>query len=213
MTTLAQQLLLWADKLRDFSALGLHYADNIYERERWEQVQTMVIEMMACATGDLPAQLEPLRAPVLGRPTPFSVCDAAVIDETGRILLIQRADNGLWALPGGALEVGETPAEGAIRETLEETGVTSEAVALVGVFDSRYLGNAQSRHHMYQMVFLCRPLAMIPAHEAAFAHETKQIGWFQEDALPNEMDPGHVQRIPIAFQVWRGERTAFFDQP
>ncbi len=213
MITPAQQLLRWADILRDFSALGLHYANDIYERERWQQVQSMVIEMMAYATGDMPAELEPLRAPVLGRPTPFSVCDAAVINEAGQMLLIQRADNGLWALPGGALEVGETPAEGAIRETLEETGVTCEVVELVGIFDSRYLGNAESRHHMYQIVFLGRPISMIPAHEASFAHEVKQIGWFAEDALPATLDPGHAQRIPIAFQVWRGERTAFFDQP
>lgn len=80
-----------------------------------------------------------------------------MIDDKGQILLIQRADNGKWAMPGGAFEVGETPAEGVVRETLEETGVPCRAMSLVGVFDSRFCGTT-SRHHLYHFVFLCEPL-------------------------------------------------------
>ena len=78
--------------------------------------------------------------------------DAAVIDDDGRILLVQRADNSKWAMPGGAMEVSETPAEGVVREAFEETGVRCEVVALVGVFDSRLCGTI-SRHHLYQNVW------------------------------------------------------------
>ncbi|HMN26753.1 MAG TPA: NUDIX hydrolase N-terminal domain-containing protein, partial [Caldilineaceae bacterium] len=121
--SLAQQLSLWADKLRGLSALGLHYAEHLYERERWTQVQDIAVEIFAQASGEAPETLEPLRGTVLAHATPLAVGDAAIIDAAGRILLIQRADNGLWAMPGGAFEVGETPAEGAVREALEETGV------------------------------------------------------------------------------------------
>src|SRR5512139_3995699 len=153
----AERIALWADRLRDISAMGLLFAKNIHDETSFRNVQTIAMEMYALATGEPMEQIEPLRATVFSRPTPASVGDAAVINKKGRILLIRRVDNSKWAMPGGALEVGETPAEGVAREALEETGVRCRATALVGVFDSRLCGT-QSRHHLYQFMFLCEPL-------------------------------------------------------
>jgi 8-oxo-dGTP pyrophosphatase MutT (NUDIX family) len=208
--TPAQRIALWADRLRDMAALGAHYANNVYDAERYGSLQSLAIEMLAFAVDEPAESLEPLRAPVFARPTPFSCGDAAIIDDVGRILLVQRADNRCWAMPGGACEVGETPAEGALREAYEETGVACEALALVGVFDSRLCGSA-SRHHLYQFVFLCRPLPQ-PPQPARHAHEVLDARWFAADALPENLDPGHVTRIPVAYAVWRGERGAYFDR-
>ena len=121
--TSAEQIALWADKLRDISAMGLLYSKNIHDETAFREVQTVAMSMLALTTGESLEQMEPLRAPVFSRPTPLVGGDAAVIDDKGRILLIQRTDNGKWAMPGGALDVGETPAEGVLRESLEETGV------------------------------------------------------------------------------------------
>jgi len=38
------------------------------------------------------------------------------------------------------------------------------------------------------------------------------MNWFPEIALPDKLDPGHMQRIPEAFRVWHGDHRAFFDQ-
>jgi ADP-ribose pyrophosphatase YjhB (NUDIX family) len=209
--TLADHLARWADKLRGLSALGLRYAEHVYERERWSQVQTLAMEMFAFASGEPPEALEPLRGTVLAHATPLAVGDAAIIDEDGRILLVQRADNGLWAMPGGGYEVGETPAEGAVREAREETGVHCRPVALVGVFDSRLCGT-RSRHHLYQFVFLCTPVSSELPVDSSHRHEVRQVAWFAEADLPTTIDPGHVTRIPVAFQVWRGERPTYFDR-
>src|SRR5512143_1443572 len=120
---LAQQLALLADRLRDLSALGLMYPSTTYDLARYKAVQDISMELMALAAQEPAATFEPLRAPVWSRPTPLAVGAAAVFDDDGRLLLIQRADNHQWALPGGACEVGETPAAGAEREAFEETGV------------------------------------------------------------------------------------------
>ena len=205
----AEQMALWADKLRDLSAMGLLFTENLHDRLAYEKIQTIAMEMMAFASGEDWEQIEPLRAPVFRRPTPAAVGDAAVIDEAGRILLIRRVDNGKWAMPGGALEVGETPVEGVLREALEETGVHCRAVALVGVFDSRLCGTV-SRHHLYQFVFLCEPTGA-EAEEASHAIEVLDARWFAEDGLPEDVDPGHVSRIPEAYRVWRGDHRPFFD--
>jgi len=208
--TPAEQIALWADKLRDISAMGLRFSKSIHDQDAFRAVQTIAMEMLAWATGESFEQIEPLRASVFSRPTPMSVGDAAVINDKGQILLVQRADNGKWAMPGGALEVGETPADGAVREALEETGVHCRARSLVGVFDSRLCGTP-TRHHLYQFVFLCKPSeegSDLPSH----AIEVLGTGWFPENDLPEDMDPGHKSRIPEAFRVWHGDSRAFFDR-
>ncbi len=206
-----QQLAIWADQLRGIAALGLRYAQDVYAQDRYRQVQQIARDMLALATDTPVETLEPLLAPVLTHATPFAVGDAAIIDDQGRLLLIQRADNQLWALPGGAFDIGETPAEGAVREALEETGVHCEAVALAGVFDSRFCGTP-SRHHLYQFTFLCKPLDKPAGEPPSHSHEVLDKHWFAEHELPANIDPGHVTRIPLVFRFWRGEIPAYFDR-
>lgn len=64
-------------------------------------------------------------------PTPGA---SACVWKNGEVLVIERA-KGLWSLPGGHLEAGETALEAAHRELLEETGITANLTALVGVFE------------------------------------------------------------------------------
>lgn len=208
--TPTQQLALWADQLRAMAALGLHYAEDVYNRERYYKIQTIALEMLAMASGEPLAALEPLRTTVLAQPTPLAVGDAAIIDDEGRLLLIRRADNGLWAMPGGVLDVGETAAAGVVREALEETGVHCAVTAIAGIFDSRFWGGRLQQ--LYQLVFLCRPLPLPPLAQPSHAHEVREQGWFAEADLPADLDPNHRGRIPVVFQVWRGERPPYFDQ-
>ena len=205
---IAVNIALWADKLRDNSAMGLLFSENNYDRTRYRAIQDIAMEMVALATGEDVDDLEPLRSTFFSRPTPLTVGDAAVIDTSGHILLMQRTDDQKWAMPGGALEVGETPAAGVVREVLEETGLHCEVTALVGIFDSRLWGFV-SRNHLYAFTFLCRPLDGVQPHYQSI--ETIDIGWFTEDALPEAMHPGHRSRIPAAFRTWRGDQRAYFD--
>lgn len=81
------------------------------------------------------ARIEHLNNP--NAPKPNSIVVAATVfvqDDQGRVLLIQRTDNGLWALPGGAQDFGEYIAETAVRETREETGVEVEVTGVVGIY-------------------------------------------------------------------------------
>ncbi len=222
-----QQLALWADELRDMSAMGLIFSQNIYDRENYQRIQNIAMQMLALVSDESLDEVEPLRHPHFARPTPLSTGDAAIIDATGNILLIRRADNQKWAMPGGAMSVGETPAEAVAREAFEETGVRVEPVAFVGVHDSRRCGTI-ARFHLYHFLFLCKPLnpsthALHPAGQAgsgpvAFEHEPSHAlevldrQWFAEDALPDAIDPGHVLRIAAAYRTWHGECAAYFDR-
>ena len=65
----------------------------------------------------------------------FSVSAATVtVDDEGRVLLIRRADNDQWQIPGGIVEIGEQPVDAAVRETIEESGITPADLQLSGVY-------------------------------------------------------------------------------
>jgi 8-oxo-dGTP diphosphatase len=84
----------------------------------------------------------------------------AVIFHEGRVLLVQRGNaprQGEWSLPGGALEIGETLAEGVKREVLEETGLTVEPITIVETFDRIARDEAGRVQYHYVLVdYLCR---------------------------------------------------------
>ena len=63
-----------------------------------------------------------------------------VFRDDGRVLAIQRDDDGRWVPPGGVLELDETPADGVTREVLEETGIQVHADQLTGVYKNMKLG-------------------------------------------------------------------------
>src|SRR5690349_12535768 len=105
-TGIAQQLALYADILRDCSARGLMYASNMYDEHNYRTIQDVAMKLMALVTAQPVSELEPLHAPIFSRPSPIAVADAAILDEEGRMLLIRRADNKKWAMPGGGLDVG-----------------------------------------------------------------------------------------------------------
>jgi ADP-ribose pyrophosphatase YjhB (NUDIX family) len=207
-----QRLQLWADELRAIANEGLHWAtENPYDAHRYRRVLRIAAELFATQDARPIDEIERAYHEELGHIAPYPVADAAVFDGDGRILLIRRKDNGLWAMPGGALEIGETPAEGACREAWEETGLKVETVGLIGVYDSRFW-NARSPYHLYQFVFLCRP--QDGARRPQVTDETLDVGWYSEQETATlSLDPNHVGRIPHAFRRWRGEeREAIFDQ-
>jgi len=210
--TPTEQIAFWSDKLRDMAVTGLKYSQNIYDHERYQAIQQIAIEMLALATERPVVELEPLRESIFARMSPLVAGTAAIIDDDAKILLMRRSDNRLWAMPGGILEVGETPAGGVVREALEETGVRCEPIALVGVYDNR-MWETGVIQHLYKFTFLCRPLDQGQLHEpASHAVETLEIGWFAENALPDDLFAGHVQRVRDAFNLWRGEQRAHFDK-
>ena len=70
-----------------------------------------------------------------------------------------------------------------------------------------------SRRYTIQFVFLCKPLNDgRPAETPSHAIEVLDARWFPEHGLPDDIDPGHVRRIPEAFRVWRGDGRPHFDR-
>jgi 8-oxo-dGTP pyrophosphatase MutT (NUDIX family) len=96
-----------ADELRSIANSGLHYAENDYDRQRYEHALSLSARLVAGIEERSTDEIMQEYQGDLAHVTPYVSADAAVFRD-GTILLIKRDDNGLWAMPGGATEVGET---------------------------------------------------------------------------------------------------------
>jgi 8-oxo-dGTP diphosphatase len=107
-----------------------------------------------------------------------------VVRDDGRVLVVQRRDNGRWEPPGGVLERAETFDEGVRREVLEETGVQVEVEHLSGVYKNLTRG-------IVALVFRCR----LATGEATATDEARQVAWFTSDEVREHMAPAYAIRV------------------
>jgi 8-oxo-dGTP pyrophosphatase MutT (NUDIX family) len=118
------------------------------------------------------------------------------VNEGGEILLIRRTDNDKWALPGGAIDLGESVAQAAIRETREETGIDCEITGIVGIYtDPRhvihYTSNDEVRQE-FSIVLTARPVSGTPTP----SEESSEVHWVAStDTEALEMDRSMRLRI------------------
>ena len=98
--------------------------------------------------------MESIGEGVPGYVTPKVAIGAIVGNDRGEILLVQRKDSGIWLYPTGWADVGYSPAEVAVKEVEEETGIECDPVRLLGVVDGQRMGF--SRFGMYMLLFHCR---------------------------------------------------------
>ena len=116
--------------------------------------------------------------------THFVSVAGVVVRGDGRVLVVQRRDNGRWEAPGGVLELGETFEEGVRREVVEETGVEITVDHLSGVYKNMTRG-------VVALVFRCRPIGGTPTE----TDEAQQVCWLTPDEVRQRMAPAFAVRI------------------
>lgn len=190
-----------ADELRAMAQNGLHWAANEYDHARYEKTLSLAAELMSMVDNREAAEIECIFRGDLGIRTPSVGVCAVVFDENGRLLVVQRSDNGKWCMPGGAADVGEPPSAVAVREAWEETGLRVRATRLIGVYDSQTMGS-KGALHLYHLDFLCERVG----GELALTNETLAYGYFaEEEAMALPLHGTQPFRIPLAFKFQRGE--------
>ncbi len=130
---------------------------------------------------------------------------AVVFDDAGRVLVQRRSDNGEWDLPGGIIEPGEEPAECAVREVQEETGLDVLPERIAGVQTEaeivRY-PNGDLVQFLF-MVFVCRAVG---GQARVNDEESLEVGFFPIDALPPMAED---RRLVLAMALENDPRTRF----
>ncbi|MBO4139303.1 NUDIX domain-containing protein [Micromonospora tulbaghiae] len=147
------------------------------------------------------ARIEHLNNP--NAPKPNSIVVAVTVfvqDEQGRVLLIQRTDNGLWALPGGAQDFGEYVAETAVRETREESGVEVEVTGVVGIYTNPNHVIEYSDGEVRQQFSICFRARYMAGHPTT-SDESAAVRWVAQQDLDNlAIHPSMRLRIDHGFQ-------------
>jgi ADP-ribose pyrophosphatase YjhB (NUDIX family) len=205
----------WAEALAGIAKTGLAFTESQYEEERFEEILRIAADVRteadgASATVDAEGLVQEWLGEVgkgiPGYVTPKVAVGAAVSNDAGELLLIQRADSGVWLYPTGWCDVGYSAAEVVTKEVAEETGIEVEPVRLIGVLDGLRLG--MSRLPLYSLLFHCRAVGgELRAHPL----ECTDLGWFTESTLPSPIVGVERWGEPV-FSALRGEvRDVYYD--
>ena len=223
-----KQLLRWSEALAGIARTGLGFTESLYEQERFEEVLHVAADIRAAVDGNEGAEdvdgivqewLGSVGRGIPGYVTPKVAVGAVVGNDKGEILLVQRADSGIWLYPTGWADVGYSAPEVVVKEVKEETGIDVEVVRLIAVLDGMRAG--MGRIPFYSLVFQCHPTG---GELLAHPLECADVGWFAPDALPFPMagvelwgdhvfaairgEPVDVLYHPVRKQVWRGDPDA-----
>jgi len=174
------QWLEWVRRLQSVAQTGLEYCTDLYDRERYDEIRHIAAEIAAKSEG-LPA-VEPILGlfkSEVGYATPKVDIRTAVFDQGG-ILLVQERSDGLWTLPGGWADVGESPSLAAVREVKEESGYEIVVNKLAAVFDRDRQDHPPLAYHVYKLFFI----GELRGGKAKRSVETSDVKFFKQDELP-----------------------------
>lgn len=199
--------LQWAREIQAISQTGLHFAENNYQRQRFQRLSEISAEIIAACTDlDYSVLIEKFDQQI-GYATPRIDVRGAVFRD-GRLLLVKERIDGAWTMPGGWADVGDIPSSAVEREVLEEAGFVVNARKIIGVYDANRTGPLEV-FHAFKIVFLCD----IVSGEPRPSEETSQVSFFPKGEIP-EMLSGErtkAHHIRDAYQTLDEDMPTVFD--
>jgi ADP-ribose pyrophosphatase YjhB (NUDIX family) len=185
----------WANSLRAVAQNGLTFARDPFDRERYEAVRRIAAEIAAAGSGEELTRIEGLFAGETGYATPKVDVRGVAFREEGLLFVRERSDGG-WTLPGGFVDIGESPGASVEREVREESGFTVRAVKLLAVYDRRRHPHSPPHpDHIYKLFFLCD----LTGGEPRPSSETTDAAFFREGEIPplslGRITPDQVARM------------------
>ncbi len=188
------QWLAYAKRLQAIASTALHFCDNEFDRERFEEIAGIANGMLA-QLGDVPVERIVDLVPefATGYATPLVEVRGAIVED-GKILLVREKSDGLWTMPGGYADVGLSAAENVIKEVREEAGLNVQVKRLYALRHKAKGPYKLDSRDFYKLYFLCErqggdaPMAGL---------ETSEVGFFDPAHLP-ALSRGRVIESDIA---------------
>ncbi|KJH70560.1 NUDIX hydrolase [Aliterella atlantica] len=188
--------LEWAQRLQAIAQNGFTYCQNPYDLDRYAQMRQIAAEIMATYTDVEPTFIRNLFEQEDGYATP-KVDVRGVVFQQDKILLVKEREDGCWTLPGGWVDVGESPSNAVEREVFEESGYLTKAVKLLALYDRNHPRHEHPplRHHVYKLFFGCKLLGGAPAENL----ETSEVEFFAQEQIPQlsltRVVPSQIARL------------------
>lgn len=187
----------WAMELQFIAQAGVTYSKDRFDLERFERIRELSGEIMSGYTGLSKERVTDLFCSETGFQTPKLDTRAAIIED-GKILLVKEMD-GRYSMPGGWVDVNKTVGENAVKETLEEAGLTVVPVRVVALHDKGLHNPPAYPYGICKVFFLCE----IVDGEFSENIETVGSGWFSQDELPVlAEDKNTKEQIEMCFDAY-----------
>jgi len=188
------------DEIQTIARNGLNYTVNAYDRERYERLMSLATQTYGNILQVPDKMIRTRFLSEIGQITPKVGSDAAIFNENGEILLMERSDGSGWCLPCGWVEPNEKPVEAVTREVREETGLEIEVKQLVGVF-TRMPSEKNGPHTMIAVVHLCDVIG----GELTLSHEGSALRYRSINEVQN-WHATHAQYACAAYEMWKSEQ-------
>ena len=184
----------WGRKLQAISQSGLHFTQDRYDRERYEQIGEIAAEILAEHTNLSVEELLKLNIAEFGYATP-KVDVRGVVFRDNKILLVREiADANKWTLPGGWADVNETPTQAVTREVQEESGFETRVIKLLAVYDrEKQKHTSPFPYSVYKLFFQLEIIGGKPQ----INHEASEIDFFSETEIPESLSESRVKKSQL----------------
>lgn len=200
---MTERWLEWGRKIQSLAQSGLAYSQNPFDRERYEALSRVAAEIVAEGSGMQAGQVQAIFEAEYG-PAQYATPKVDVRGAAFRgdqVLLVQEVlDGGRWTLPGGWMDMGDTPGGAAAREFREETGYEVHVTKLAAVYDRDRHGHPPYYFAIIKMFFVCELTGGTPQTST----ETGRSEFFPVEALP-ELSVPRVTAQEIAM-LYRHQR-------
>jgi ADP-ribose pyrophosphatase YjhB (NUDIX family) len=187
-----ETLIDWARKVQAIAQNGLAFTQDPFDKERYTQLTDLVASILSSELTIPLAQAKGFWEGDAGYATP-KVDVRGGIFENDRVLLVRERSDGRWTLPGGWVDINDSPSGAVAREIFEESGYRARAVKLAALLDKRRHPHPPGIHHIYKLFFLCERLG----GEPTVSSETDAVQFFPVQSLP-ELSTGRVLASQIA---------------
>ncbi len=196
-------------RIQALSEIGLEYTESSYDRERYEELQEISLQLLEKITEMPVEKIIPVIQENNGYKTPKVDVRAVVFNEEGQILLVQEKADNCWSMPGGWSDISYSPKEVAEKECFEEAGLKVKATKLLAVIDKQKQNMPPAFEYVYKIFLLCEKLG----DTISTGSETLDVGWFDENNLPELSTPrNNATILKMMFGFYRGERNEpYFD--
>jgi len=176
---LEKDILKIARRVQAIAQSGMHFAENDFDRQRYSELRELSVQLAVSISDAEINKIRDLFTNETGFQTP-KIDIRSVVIKDGKILLARERCDGKYSIPGGFADINYSPAEVAVKEVREETGLEVRFNRVLAIVDSDRHGFPPLAYHYYKIVILCDLVGGILSDSV----ETTDAGFFDFDKLP-----------------------------
>ncbi len=195
-------------RLKAIADTGLVYVQNDYDRERYTELRQISIKLMSEIANHPLEAMQNFFLPEKDYPTVKVDVRGLVLNEFDEILMAKESIDGKWTIPGGWADVGDSPSEAVRREIKEETGLETEVVRLLAIYDKRCHPHPPQPFYIYKIMFLCK----MTGGDLKHGFDMEGAAFFSLDNLP-ELSTDRIleSQLKQLFKLAKDKADVYFD--